>query len=210
MEKDRPPFDDWIGEPHILPHRHSDREPIKLAAAYSRPLDYPRTASLQVKAEIGPHVELTAPLGVGDELLDWIDAYRKLIQIYLPREVHVTETGVNIDTSPMLPFSNDYDNAPGLLEPSSFEISDPRPVLKHEDGTFKGVDRRRVYHAVHFDVDPLASDRHVIKSALVAMTRQLQSYVRNWYKNLRIPVRSTITAQQFRDRVDEQKRRLGL
>jgi hypothetical protein len=133
-----------------------------------------------------------------------------LIHTYLPGEVHLTESGVSIAEYPSLPFSNDYDNTPGLLEPASFEIDDPRPVLTHDDKTLRAIDRRQVYHAVNFDVAPHVSDRHVIKSALVAMTGQLQRYLRNWYKTLSTSLRSTITAQQFRELVDEHKRRLGL
>jgi hypothetical protein len=202
--------DDWLVEPQVVPHRFNLREPIKLAASFARPLDDPRAASLQVKAEIGPHQDLKAPLGIADELMDWIDVYRRLIQVFLPGEVHITDTGYKIDKYPSLPLRNDYDNTPDLLEPYSFEIFDPRPVLVHDDGTFNGINRRLVYHAVNFDVDQNVSDRHVIKSALVAMTRQLQSHLRNWYKDLLIPLRSTMTAQQFRNIVDEQQRRLGL
>lgn len=193
---------------------HPCDEPVLVSAAYTRPADDQATASLAIKAEIGPVGSLVASTAVLSEMLAWCDSYHRLINIYLKGDVMYSTNGYKLTPEhTSMPLCNPYERQRDYLQPASIEFDDPRPVLTHEDGTLKAIDRRRVYHVVNFDVDPATDDRVILRSAFGNLAEHLSTEIHEWYNKSKIRLRphpNWPSTREFHDRVQEEKKRLGL
>jgi hypothetical protein len=142
---------------------------------------------------------LVTPSAVVVETLRWSHVYERLFNFYLP------SYGFN-----PLPTFDDFAGAPDNLEPSALELDDPRPILTNSDGTLEGIARRRVYHAVNFDVSSEADDKLILRSAFSALADHLRQSIHRWYNDLQVPLRSAgFTAQDLRDKAEQHRQRLS-
>jgi hypothetical protein len=190
------------------------RQRLQLAAIYSRPAGDPVTASFALKADIGAVTHLVEPSAVVSELLAWGTAYRRLLGFYVQPQVasrHFPgDHFLPAEGGDHLPLFNDFRDERSFLIPRNVELNDPRPILMHDDGTLSGIDRRRVYHAVEFDVTPETDDQIILKSALSALSADLISQLREWYKTLTVPIQSNGTYQQVYEVKEQFKQSMGI
>ncbi len=190
-------------EPSDIDPISRQREPVIVAGLYSRsPDDNRTTATLQMETEIGPFKNLYAPTAVMQELLQWQDAYRRLMYFYLNNDDYSlgerqARTGLPLH----------FDER-AIYEPKTIELDDPRPVIQSSDGHFDGIRRRRVNHIVKFDVPEDAHDDNVIRSAFVHLARDLTVKLKDWYKNLQLPVRQAFTIEEWVEGKERVKKEL--